>query len=239
MRIKKSKGLTAKIQSHHFFIITFAAVAPVTTALGSLLTGNAIMRYMMPILFFAPLAIIPLYVYLAKSHILLVKIGILTLTVVLFLVGIILIKDPVSMTKDLVNYYPTATKCMDEKLSGTNYKNGIAQYWRARVMQLNSRDGHIVEQTDATMKRFTWLYNQSSYDMYDLSFVIVDKPAKITNPELSGDPFFTIQAPSVNYAFGVPSNLYQCEDFDIWAYDKGTRGHTILNSTVRDRTMGF
>ena len=238
MKIKKSKGWASKIQAHHFLLMAFAAVAPVTTTMGSILTGNAVMRYMMPILFFAPLAIIPLYVYIARAHLFLVKISVAAVAAILLIAILILARSPITITRELVTYYPTAAACMDNHLSGTEYKNGIAQYWRARVLQLNSKDGHIIEQTDATLKRFTWLYNKASYDMYDLSFVIVDRREKMISKEISNNPYFAIEGSSANYALGAPNNLYECEDFDIYAYDKGSHGHTVLNRTVRDRSMG-
>lgn len=233
---KKGGGLVSGSISNAI-LISVGCIAPMATFFGSIVTGNALVRYLLPLLFILPIAFIPLYYTITKKYEHAVKLGIIILVITVTLMA--LVKNPVQDISDLKNYRHTGAACLDAQLSGTPYKAGVAQYWRARVLQLNSQDGHIVEQTDGSLKRFGWLYNNATYDLHNLSFVVVDKPELTVSSDITTEGGIPILASSVLYALGQPNNIYNCEDFDIYTYDNASYGSKILNRTVRDKTMGM
>lgn len=226
-----------KLSDTDILLIAIGCLAPLATIAGAVLTGNPLTRYLLPILFFTPLAFIPLYSAIAQKYTYAIKISLCV--AVAFLLGIALLKQPVKNLTELKNYYHPGAQCLDAQLAGTPHKAGVAQYWRARVLQLNSRDGHTLVQTDGSLKRFGWLYNNAAYDLYDLSYVIVDKPEQVTSQDISKEGGFPIPASAVLYALGQPTAIYNCHDFDIYTYDNSNPGKAILNRTVRDRSMGI
>lgn len=232
-RTPKKKSLS----DTDILLIAIGCLAPIATIAGAIVTGNPLTRYLLPVLFFTPLAFIPLYSAIAQKYTYAIKIGLCV--AVAFLLGIALLKQPVKNLTELKNYYHPGAQCLDTHLAGTPHRAGIAQYWRARVLQLNSRDDHTIVQTDGSLKRFGWLYNNASYDLYDLSFVVVDKPERTTSQEITTIGGFPIPASAVLFALGQPNAIYNCSDFDIYTYDDNNPGKEILNRTVRDRNMGL
>lgn len=228
----RKKHAAAKQSDYSFFLIAFGCLAPIATIVGTIATGNPTTRYLLPVIFFTPLAFIPLFIPLGtryKKHII---IGFFSLAA-LMLTGA-LISQSTKHLDNLRTYYPPSAQCLDTQLAGTPYKAGVAQFWRARGLQLNSQDGHVVEQVHPTIDRFNWLYNSATYTLHDLSFVVVDKPELVENPEISNHVAFTIQAGPVVELLGQPTAVYQCMDFDIYTYDDTNPGKRILNDRIRN-----
>src|SRR3990167_3502317 len=234
---KKSLELKSD-QVATFTLVFFCALAPLTTITGTIATGNPLTRYLLPIIFFTPFIFLPAYLRFFKKYSLLQPIYIVY-TIALVVVLAVAVMQPSKNVSSLSRYYPSSAQCMDEKLQNTQYKNGVAQYWRARVLQLNSKDNHKIIQTDGAIKRFGWLYNNSTYDKYDVSFVVVDKPLQNTSQEVSNEGAFIINPSTAVYLLGQPTNIYSCNEFDIYAYDPGTNCRKVLNQVIRDKSMGL
>lgn len=216
------------------FLIGFGTVSTISSMVGVAITGNALTRYLLPVILFFPLACIPFLLRLKWPK---AAPG-LCLTS-LILATIVIASNSLSAFSSLTTYYPSASQCVDTSLSGTEYKNGVAQYWRARVLDLNSKQEHVVEQTLGNMTRFTWLYNPAAYDKHDVSFVIVDIPEHMYNIEVPPVPTFVITKTMTTATLGEPSHVFSCGDFDIYTYDQGSTGRELLNQLVRDRSKGL
>ncbi len=222
-----------------FILIAFAAIAPIASIAGAIITGNPVMRYLLPVLFFSPLGFIPILSTWLICHrrIFLISLGVVIIAV--FTVSGVRAGNPLANYSAAVDYYPSAAVCLDTKLANTPYKNGVAQYWRARDLQLNSTQDHRVVQVGAALQRFGWLYNNSDYNLYDLSFVVVDIPSAITSTEISKLPSFTIEPSTVIGLLGQPDNIYTCGDFYVYGYSAHNPGRILLNQRVRDLSLGI
>jgi hypothetical protein len=233
VRLRHKKGtFVDKLSDLDIIIILFSAVAPIATLSGTILTGNPLTRYLLPLIFFTPLFLIPLYRFVSKP-----AIGVLNALLVFISCGVIAIAaflQPITTFKQLADYYPDDAACLDRSLSGTPHTAGVAQYWRARALQLSNNDGYIVAQVGNDIDPLDWLYNTASYELYDYSFVVIDKPKQTANHEISDDQTFIIKPAVVLSKLGQPSDIYQCETFDLYVYDRQNPGRNILNQLVRD-----
>lgn len=99
-------------------------------------------------------------------------------------------------------FYPDDIRCIDDSLTGSNIKNGIATYWIARRFNYLTRtDTHIIQFDGETGKHKLWqdyIYNdESSYD-----FLIYDK--------LKVDEANTINETIVRKKNGAPEKMVDC-----------------------------
>jgi len=211
-------------------VILFATISPLITLLVTIVTGNALTRYLLPVVFFTPLVFLPLYHFARDKRRWIIRYG--AAAIVSFVIIAAIISRPFDTMHQLTSYYPADAACVDKALSKTPHRVGVAQYWRARSLQLNSHDGHILLQASGTMQKFGWLYNNAAYNIYTPSYVIVDKPEQNHSPDVSNDPGSTITKETVITTIGPPSHLYHCDSFDIYTYDKNTPGNATLREIL-------
>lgn len=237
---KKLTPLQEKLFSlDSFFVTGLAALVPLSVIVGSIITGNPVTRYMVPLVIFPLLALIPLAKLLQNYELTAFRASlrpILVFTVcIVVLAG--LFSRPVASLRQVGNFYTADEQCLDKSLAHTPYKAGVAQYWRSRGLQLNSRAGIKVMQVQGGLARFTWLYNESDYDIYRPSFVLVDKvPEPYPDIEVSLD--YKISKESVK-VLGTPAHIYHCTSFDIYTYQIGSKGQTTLDKRLHDRHIGM
>lgn len=216
-----------------YLIVSFAGLAPLMIFCGVVLTGNPTLRYLLPLCVYPLLGLAPFvrnFEFLLKFKVL--KPLLISAVVLLLLTAVL--SNPFNTVKAVGSYYPPDVRCMDEHLKNTPNTSGIAQFWRARGLQLNSRQGLKVIQVDGALNQFDWLYNSADYYRYSVSFVIVDHiPRTSYEPDVSDSSAFTIDGSTVRNLLGKPSEIYSCHNFDIYTYAEGTPGRMILNNRLR------
>ncbi len=224
-----------------FFIISLASITPPLVIVGSIITGNPLTRYMVPVVIFPLLVLMPLlrfgfFIKPAAAKTAAWFIAIIFVSVSAFAV----LTRPVSSVASITTYYTSDERCLDSKLGHTSYTAGVAQYWRARGLQLNSRSNLKVLQVYGNLDKFTWLYNGADYSIYRPSFVIVDKTSPaFSDPEISLASNFAISSSHASAVLGQPSGIYDCPSFEIYLYPPGNPGNKILNDTIRNPLTGL
>ncbi len=224
-----------------FIAVGLAGVAPILAMTGTILTGNSQTRYLIPAIVFPLFAWIPL---LRLAWFDSQKVKALASKVVLGLAAALLLglplATPLKSVSSVHNYYTGDERCLDVSLANQAYSAGVAQYWRARVLQLYSKHHLKVIQVMGNLDKFTWLYNSADYQIYHPSFVIVDKsPAPFPEQELSLAPNFAILPDRTQNLLGSPSGIYNCPSFYIYLYPPDSPGYTKLNAMIRDPNTGL
>ena len=237
---RKVKLTENKNASATFILLGIAGIAPAALISGLIITGDPVLRYMLPIIFYPLLAIIPLLKAFDKHQ----RSQSISLTLLLactlFVFVTALFSHPISTVTTVSDYYTQDQQCLDNTLGGTSYTVGIAQYWRARGLQLGSRRGIKVLQVEGVPARFDWLYNSSDYQIYKPDFVIVDKlPAPHFDPNVSYNPAFTISAYNAKIVIGEPTHIYSCPSFYIYTYAVNNPGRAILDKRLMNPSLGM
>ncbi len=227
-----------EILSPEIFLVTgLASLGPPLVLIGSILTGNPTSRYFIPIIIFPLLSVLFILQFIRfadRAYVLKVcRFGVALVVGVVFLAA--LFSHPANSVRQVSRYYTPDQQCLDRDLGGTQYTVGVAQYWRARGLQLNSKDGIKVVQVDGRLQRFVWLYNSADYEIYKPDFVVVDKvPPPYYDIDVSLVPFFAISGNTVTTILGPPAQVYHCPSFDIYTYPRNTQASDTLKDNLRD-----
>jgi hypothetical protein len=229
-----------KISLDLFLLAGLGALTPLLVLIGSVLTGNPVPRYLIPIIIFPLLSLLFLISFLKfrKRDLRVARLGLVAVAGILLLLGIA--SNPVHSIKGVTNYDTADQQCLDDFLGKTPYKTGVAQYWRARGLQLNSRAHLKVLQVEGQLTRFTWLYNSSAYKVYTPNFVVVDRvPVPSYDANISVDDFFAIKGSTVTAVLGEPANIYSCPSFEIYTYPNNTPAPNVLKKRLQNTSLGL
>jgi|GEM_PF-1249422 len=224
-----------------FVVSGLAGLTPLIVIAGSVATGNALTRYLVPLIIFpllAGAALTSLKFFERPVIIRASRLAMLAVVVLALSAG--LLSHPVANVQATANYYTADERCLDQKLADSTSKVGVAQYWRARGLQLNSRQHLVLVQTLGTLDKFTWLYNSADYHIYHPTFVVVDKvPAPAFDQEVALSPNFAILADRTQNLLGAPTAVYDCPSFYIYTYPPSNPGYTKLNASIRNPNTGL
>lgn len=210
-----------------FILSGLAALTPPLIIVGVIVTGNSEFRYLLPVIIF-PLFSLGVVGYKLRSKCALKKSTLiaLSLTVMAASTCVLFIAKPTELYMNTKNFYPDETRCLDSSLKDTPYKAGTAQFWRARNLQLQSKEDITVQQISPNIARYDWMSNRSAYSENNLSFVLVDSGLGETQY------LQPIYKQTVLNTLGEPSKVLSCNVFDIYIYPLGTDGNVKLNQIL-------
>lgn len=108
------------------------------------------------------------------------------------------------------DFYPADFACIDKALSSANARNGIAQYWDAKLLQnfshLDLRLAQYLEQLD----EMRWITSSRFYrDTYD--FAIISENAA---------PPYKLSAATIERLNGPPVRVIRCGERSLYIYGK-------------------
>jgi hypothetical protein len=112
----------------------------------------------------------------------------------------------------LIDYYPEEARCMDENAARFGLHSGLAQYWLARPLTLQSRKGISVVQITPDLTPYPILSNSSAY-RYPMDFIIIDN-----DPATS----LWIKKELVIQHFGTPAASFFCGVDEFLVYNRST-----------------
>lgn len=211
-----------------FLMTGLGGVTPLFLIVGLILSGNAEFRYLLPLVVFPFLSLGSLsgkpFLYNPKF---LKAVYWTTAAICLVVIGIAFryahISDGVTQ---FTTHYPSEVSCLDASLRDTPYQHGVAQFWRARNVQLHSKTGLVVSQVTPEITAYNWLSNRAVYAAYDYNFVVADSPRGV------GQYLSPISESSVTTTLGSPSDVFDCGTITIYGYSAGTEGHSKLNARL-------
>ena len=129
---------------------------------------------------------------------------------------------PMNSIKPLVSYYPPQTQCLDYYAKKYHLKNGVAQYWNAKMNSFLSKEGvnvtaviSFLHSQKIKLEPSLYMDSQTSYIGKQFNFALVDKINS------------SIKINAKNY--GKPIKILDCEEkFHsptlIYIYPKGFIG---------------
>ena len=112
---------------------------------------------------------------------------------------------------DISEYYPAWVACIDNNAQKYHIHHGIADYWQARTLTLESKAGLSVAQVSPDLLPFRWENNSSEYEGNDFDFVILDG---------NTDSNYEIKLATVVDQFGQPDVSFSCEGNDVLIYNQ-------------------
>lgn len=200
-----------KYASVSLFVILFSVMSPILTIMGVLLTGNYSTRYLLPIVFFPLLGLIPVFesISFSKRNVIIacLMIPMLSFIAVQFYSAWMYRSTP-SMQE---------LECFNNHMIRYPY-NVVGGYWTTRKLDLYSKSSSRALQVTTHLRPYLWLNNTSLYESLKFNGVIVDA-SKAPNHINSRDVTF----------LGSPNGIVSCGSFDIYYYQDDSLGFNLLN----------
>jgi hypothetical protein len=109
-----------------------------------------------------------------------------------------------------LDFYPADFACLDNALSSTTARNGIAQYWDAKLLQNFSRLDLNLAQYLEQLDEMRWITSSRFYrDTYD--FAIISENAA---------PPYKLSAAAIERLNGPPTQVIRCGERSLYLYGK-------------------
>ena len=112
---------------------------------------------------------------------------------------------------DISEYYPSWVACIDNNAQKYQLHHGIADYWQARTLTLESKAGLSVAQVSPDLMPFRWENNSKEYEGNDFDFIIL-------GGNKAGN--YEIKLATVVDRFGEPNASFSCEGNIVLVYNE-------------------
>src|SRR6056297_3187992 len=128
-------------------------------------------------------------------------------SIILAVIFCALVFIPMKSIKPMLNYYPAQTQCLDYYAKEYNLKNGVAQYWNAKINSFLSKDDVNVAAIwpithNQSTKLIPYLYfdTQASYIGKKFNFALVDQKNNASG----------INTNVITENYGKPTKILSC-----------------------------
>lgn len=144
----------------------------------------------------------------ASIHRVLSIIILLTNTLLLLLIIHVMRAPPLPI---LTHHYPSIIKCLDENKDSYRLKDGFAEFWLSRRIQMYSKNSLKVStlKKDDLEIRY-WINDLAAYKNKDYNFIVID-------PEPYSEGF---KREIILRKIGKPDDTFNCEDRTVYIYRK-------------------
>ena len=218
-------------QSPLLFLVLFAALSACITIVGTIASGNFLMRY------FLPVAMLPLFVILCLPLCTGMFYG--KSSPVYFaacaLVGIAVFGFALRASPPMSNFSWIFAGSFSESHSGIRCFNNhmakhrfntVGTFWTARTLDAYGTTGARVLQANERFEPTLWLNNRANYKHLQVNGVIVSHVKD--NVRYKGNIY-----PESTDVLGKPDKVYLCKDFDIYFYADGSGGDRYLAEQMK------
>lgn len=213
------------------FISLFSTGAAVVTLLGTIVSGNHLMRY------FLPIAIFPIFIFLTiplqtstrswvQSGVYLPVAALCSL--VLVSAAFFLTPTMASLSWRYVSQPSSAhaaIRCFNQAMADKSF-NVVGTFWTTRTLdayrQSNTRALQVNEHFEPTL----WLNNRETYRNLKINGVIVSRP--VDGIRLKGGIY-----EEDTRLLGSPDRVFACADFDIYFYQDTSSGFRHLSEQIK------
>lgn len=213
------------------FLSLFVASSASITLLGTLVSGNYLMRY------FLPVALLPLFVLVTAfpQHTQLSRAATGWYFSACVVVGIALLVFACAPTKSMTSFswvFKTnysqghaGIRCFNEHMANKPY-NVVGTFWSSRTLDAYGVTGARALQVNERFEPTLWLNNRATYKDLAVNGVIVSRP--VENVRQKGNIY-----PEETRVLGSPDNIFRCKGFDIYFYADGSQGFTHLAEQLK------
>jgi hypothetical protein len=217
-------------------VSAFAIVASVSILPAVILVGEGIPRYLLPMVTFPFVALvpaanlrrpgpIPAFLVFAARRGPVIALTAVTVLGVTALPGAAALVGSAPAPVNARYGTPAGESCLEAAFGGRPV-SGVASYWTARALDVANTDGQRILQVKTDLTIFPWLVNLGAYEHRRFRFVLIDGSAHAQLTMRPGDVM----------ALGPPARLIACPGFTIYSYPPGTVGYDRLN-TIVDRSL--
>lgn len=213
------------------FLVLFSAASACMTLVGTLVSGNSLMRY------FLPVALLPVFVLLTVFHQAQIVSGVVArryfglcvlggVSLVVFTCGRPDTTANVSwLFKANYSQGHEAIRCFNGHMSEKPF-NVVGTFWSTRTLDAYGNTGARALQVDERFQPILWLNNRASYKDLPINGVIVSRPQGDLRQEGN---IYAEEARTL----GTPGRILACKDFDIYFYPDGSPGATRLAEQIK------
>jgi len=179
---------------------SLASIFPITNLVLVTLSGNDLLRYLLPTLLY-PLIFFPFIINMKSKARIIMSALIILLTLLVFVT---------TKYTNVLGEIKSQMSCIQSNLDSENINQGVADYWDARALQEYLTDIKIV-QIDTDFTPYHWLNNSYDYINTKPQFVI-----------LGPDNAISFKVNPIQY-LGAPEKTYQCNDKTIYIYKNNNK----------------
>lgn len=213
------------------FLVLFAALSACITIVGTIVSGNFLMRYFLPVALFPLFAILcfPLCTgifYGKSSRVYFAACALLGIAAF----GFALRTSPSMSNLSWISAAPyreshSGIRCFNDLMAKHRF-NAVGTFWSARTLDVYGNSGARVLQTNERFEPTLWLNNRATYKHLQVNGVIVSHVKD--NVRYKGNIY-----PESTDVLGKPDKVYPCKDFDIYFYADGSGGDRYLAEQMK------
>jgi hypothetical protein len=217
--------------SAFLFLVLFSAFSACITLVGTIVSGNFLMRY------FLPIALLPVFVLLTAVLALRAEHGakgkayfLVCATLGLAMVTFAWRSSPALGNFSWLSAAPNSeshpgVRCFNELMTKKSF-NVVGTFWSTRTLDAYSKTEARALQVNERFEPTLWLNNRDTYRSLKINGVIVSRPTD--NVRQKG----AIYAEQT-HTLGTPESIFTCKDFDIYYYDDNSKGYTQLAEQLK------
>jgi hypothetical protein len=215
------------------FCLLFLSLSAWLTLLGTIVSGNFLMRYFLPVGLFPLLVVVYFcskrYARLGSRFKLLLLPLMLCTPVILWSISNAIETNSASFAwltqwRGVEHYEPV--QCFNRHMKKEHF-NAVGSFWTSRALDGYGSPSSRVLQVSETLEPVHWLTNRANFQSIKINGVIVNRKGP-DRAKVSGNIY---QDDVV--ALGAPANIFRCNDFDIYFYPDDSEGFKTLSRLVR------
>ncbi len=213
------------------FLVLFSAASSCITLIGTLVSGNSLMRY------FLPVALLPVFVLLTAFHQTLMASGVAVRRYVSLcvIIGIVMVAFVCGRPNTTANFswlfnarYSQSHEglgCFNRHMSEKPF-NVVGTFWTTRTLDAYGSTRARALQVNERFEPTLWLNNRATFRDLAINGVIVSRPQDALRQKGS------IYAEETR-TLGSPDRIFACKDFDIYYYADGSPGFNQLAEQMK------
>ncbi len=213
------------------FLVLFSAVSACITLFGTLVSGNSLMRY------FLPVALLPVFVLLTTFHQTLMVSGMVTrryfgLCVIIGIAMVAFVCGRPNTTASFSWLFNASysqshegIRCFNGHMSDKPF-NVVGTFWTTRTLDAYGSTRARALQVNERFEPTLWLNNRATYRDLAINGVIVSRAQDALRQKGS------IYAEETR-TLGSPDRIFACKDFDIYYYADGSPGFSQLTEQMK------
>lgn len=213
------------------FITLFSTGAAVVTLLGTIISGNYLMRY------FLPIAIFPIFVFLiiplqastrswVQSK---VYFSVAALSSLALVSAALFLTPTMASLSWRHGAQPSsahaAIRCFNQAMTDKSF-NVVGTFWTTRTLDAYRQSSARALQVNEHFEPTLWLNNRETYRDLKVNGVIVSRP--VDGIRLKGAIY-----DEDTRLLGSPDRVFACADFDIYFYQDASSGFRYLSEQMK------
>lgn len=228
----RARGFSdASANQAFLFLVLFSAASSCITLVGTLVSGNSLMRY------FLPVALLPVFVLLTAFHQTLMASGVAVRRYVSLcvIIGIAMVAFVCGRPNTTANFSwlfnarfsqsHEGLGCFNRHMSEKPF-NVVGTFWTTRTLDAYGSTRARALQVNERFEPTLWLNNRATYRDLAINGVIVSRAQDALRQKGS------IYAEETR-TLGSPDRIFACKDFDIYYYADGSPGFNQLAEQMK------